>query len=241
MARILVLQHHQAETLGIYEKILTQFGVEHRVIHGYDGDEIPARMRGYDGLVVMGGPAGVYEQARLPYLADELRLIDRAIKADVPVFGVCLGSQLLAAALGAEVRRAGSGPEIGWHDVTLTELASADTLWSEAPLPQAKCFKAFHWHGDVFDLPDGAIALARSEMTACQAFVVGRATYGTLFHMEIDERQIQEMGELFAADVTASGQEASTLVADAGQYLPTLHQVGRGVFGNWLSLVLQSS
>ncbi len=241
MPKVLVLQHHPAETLGIYAQVLTQFSVEVQIVHGYDGEAIPQRMRGFDGLVVMGGPAGVYEQTQFPYLADELRLIDRAMKSDSPVFGVCLGSQLLAAALGASVHRNEIGPEIGWHDVLLSELAAADSVWSTVHAEQQGQFSAFHWHGDVFDVPDGAVPLAHSEKTACQAFVYGRAIYGTLFHMEIDEHQIREMADLFAADVVATQQTSASLLKDATTRLPTVNGLGRVVFSNWLSLVLAAS
>ena len=170
-------------------------------------------------------------------------LLHRAAVANAN-FIIALGhddNETLAAALGASVHRNEIGPEIGWHDVLLSELAAADSVWSTVHAEQQGQFSAFHSHGDVFDVPDGAVPLAHSEKTACQAFVYGRAIYGTLFHMEIDEHQIREMADLFAADVVATQQTSASLLKDATTRLPTVNGLGRVVFSNWLSLVLAAS
>jgi GMP synthase (glutamine-hydrolysing) len=124
------------------------------------------------GLIVMGGPMGVYEEARFPFLRRERNLIERALADRVPVLGICLGSQLLASALGAPVRK-GLRKEIGWHPVYLEDAAGDDPLFRETPVE----FDAFHWHGDVFDLPTGAVRLAHSSLTEYQAFRYGENAY----------------------------------------------------------------
>jgi len=142
--------------------------------------------------------------------------------------GVCLGSQLLAHVLSAKVYP-GAAKEIGWHDVALTPAGEDDTLWSGAPAR----FPAFHWHGDVFDLPRSAVSLARSDMTPCQAFRYGINAYGILFHLEVTQPQVQTMTEVFADEVAQVGTTADRILADTGAPLTSLTEIGRGVFDAW--------
>jgi GMP synthase (glutamine-hydrolysing) len=130
------------------------------------------------GAVVMGGPMNVDEVERFPGLAAEREWLAAAVERGMPVFGICLGAQLLARALGAEVR-AGAAPEVGFAPVEVA-VPEDPVLGGLAPRTEV-----LHWHGDVFDLPAGAIHLASSERTACQAFRAGNA-WGVLFHPEAD-------------------------------------------------------
>lgn len=236
MSTILVLQHHPVENLGIIEQALGARGLKSEYVHSYAGQPVPGSMEGYDGLVLMGGPMGVYENDRYPWLNDEMRLAGRALEAEVPVLGVCLGSQLLAAVLGSRVRKGGA-PEIGWHEVRLSGLAAGDPLWKEAASAAGR-FRAFHWHGDIFDLPRGAGALASSEQTACQAFVYGPNAYGLLFHMEVTEKSAGDMIAAFDDEVLEAGLEAGDLLQETSARLPDLHRVGEPVYRNWAGLAL---
>jgi GMP synthase (glutamine-hydrolysing) len=130
------------------------------------------------GAVFMGGPMNVDAVGRFPALAAEREWLAEAVGRGMPVLGICLGAQLLARALGAEVRP-GAGPEIGFAPVEVSDPADP-LLGGLAPRSHV-----LHWHGDVFDLPDGAECLASSERTPCQAFRVGNA-WGVLFHPEAD-------------------------------------------------------
>jgi GMP synthase (glutamine-hydrolysing) len=130
------------------------------------------------GAVVMGGPMNVDEVERFPALAAEREWLAEAVRRELPLLGICLGAQLLARALGAEVR-AGEGPEIGFAPVAVGDPADP-VLGGLAPSTDV-----LHWHGDVFDLPDGAQPLASSERTEHQAFRLGNA-WGVLFHPEAD-------------------------------------------------------
>ena len=151
-------------------------------------------MKGAGGLIVMGGPEAVYQLDRYPYLRDEIALIENALKAGRPVLGVCLGSQLLAAALGANVRRA-AHKEIGWYPVRLRSEAKDDRLLGGVP----EEFVACHWHSDIFDLPGGAVPLASSELTELQGFRYGENAWGLLFHAEMTQQivaaLVSEFGE----------------------------------------------
>ena len=238
MSEILVLQHIHCETLGIIEQVLVRYGLTPRYIEIFAGEPVPRRMGHAAGLVVLGGPMSVYEQSRHPHLVDEMHLIDRAVKDETPILGICLGSQLLAAVLGAQVRRA-ERQEIGWHPVTMGELAGADALFSpvleEAGEP---AFTAFHWHGDAFALPAGAESLASSQTTAHQAFVYGRNAYGILFHMEVTEKIIGEMVSAFSHELDKGGIGGDEILAGIPEHLTQLNHIGRAVFQVWAAEAL---
>jgi len=228
---VLVLQHVAVEGPGRIAAALAARGVEARVIRIDRGEPVPRTLGEARGLVVMGGPMGVYETARYPHLTDELALIRAAVATDAPVLGVCLGSQLLAAALGAAVQPSGR-QEIGFFPLTLADGASTDPLFAGL----APAFTALHWHGDLFELPAGATHLASSAMTEHQAFRHGRA-WGLLFHLEADAAQVRAMAEAFAADLTAAGVDPAKLVAAADALTTRLGPVADQVFTRWAALL----
>jgi GMP synthase (glutamine-hydrolysing) len=232
MRRVLVLQHAVCETLGTIADALERAHLRARYIRAFAGDAVPEHMGEAVGLILMGGPMGVYERDQYPFLAEEIRLIERALADGTPILGVCLGSQLLATALGARVRR-GPQKEIGWFPVALTEAARADALFAGAP----SSFVAYHWHGDVFDCPAGAVSLARSALTDCQAFRYGANAYGLLFHLEVTAPLIAEMVRTFAAELREVGISGEEIVRHAAQHLPELERIGRRVFDAWTRLV----
>lgn len=157
------------------------------------------------GAVVMGGPMNVDEVERFPALAAEREWMAEAVERGMPVLGICLGAQLLARALGAEVRP-GAAPEIGFAPV---EIADPDDPVIGGLAPRAE---VLHWHGDVFDLPEGATHLASSERTPCQAFRLGNA-WGVLFHPEADYALVEAWLE-----VPAMIEEAVAALGDAGEH-----------------------
>jgi GMP synthase (glutamine-hydrolysing) len=228
MPEVLVLQHAEPEGLGTIQDALTAAGVKFRTVRGDLGERIPAGLDGAAGLIVMGGPMGVYEQDRYPFLADELALIQTCLGANVPMLGICLGSQLLAAALGARVRP-GSRKEIGWYRVSLTPEAAEDRLFRGVPNP----FQGFHWHGDIYDVPEGAVKLASSELTGCQAFRHGSA-YGILFHMEVTPASVEAMAQAFPEEMAEGGVSRAMLEQGRAEHLVQLQAVGVQVFGGWV-------
>ena len=173
--RIHHLQHVEFEGLGSIESHLLTQGHTLTSTHLYRGDSLP-ELDSFDALMVMGGPMGVADVTDYPWLEAELALIGRAIEEGKKVLGICLGAQLIAAALGARVYRHRC-PEIGWWEVTATAAAVERGLLPEACLP-------FHWHGDTFDLPDGALLLASSEACSNQAFLYRERVLGLQFHLE---------------------------------------------------------
>jgi GMP synthase (glutamine-hydrolysing) len=232
MSNIWVLQHTACETLGSIADALEAEALAWQYVRVFDGRPVPAEIGDAGGLIVMGGPMGLYEQDRYPHLKDELRLIESALKAGKPILGICLGSQLLAAALGAAVTR-GPRKEIGWYRLRLSEAAAADRLWSAAP----REFMALHWHGDVFTLPSGAVNLASSELTMNQAFRYAQSAYGLLFHLEMTEAMIVEMADAFGDELREAGGEPSRLTADSAVHCGRLETIGEAVFTKWARLV----
>ncbi len=229
--KVYVLQHAEPETPGLIAGALHERGIRVETIRSYAGEPVPSSMAERDGLVVMGGPMGVYEQSRYPFLREEIDLIRDALRVRKPVLGVCLGSQLLAAALGAHV--APGRKEIGWYPVSLTEAAARDPLWRDAP----QTFEAFHWHGDVFDLPPDSVLLARSDLTPVQAFRSGQAAYGLVFHMEMDEPMVRAMVETFDDELSEAGGDAGVVLARTHAAVREMERVGRVVFGRWADAI----
>ena len=182
--RSVVIQHVPFEGPGLIAPALFAVGSKVAVVRADLGDELPAAGQ-LDVLVVLGGPMGALDDHDHPHLARERELIAECVRLGKPVLGVCLGAQLLAAALGARVRR-GPVPEIGAGAV---ELVSADDpVFS----PAGPRIPVVHWHQDTFDLPPGAELLASSDLYAHQAFRVGTA-YGLQFHVEIGPQELWEI------------------------------------------------
>ena len=176
--RIQVLQHVPFEgPAGIADWAA---GRDHplAIAHLYRDDPLPA-LDGFDRLVVMGGPMGIYDERDHPWLVPERAFLAAAIQAGKTIVGVCLGAQLLADVLGAPVVR-NAHKEIGWLPIELTREALADPVFG----PLSPGLRVYHWHGDTFPLPPGAVHLARSAGCEHQAFVYQGRVLGLQFHLE---------------------------------------------------------
>lgn len=176
---LLVLQHLDCEPPGAYEDELRDRSIPFDRVLLDRSTRLPD-WRSYAGIITMGGPMGAYDEALYPWLGPEKQLIAEAVRAGKPYWGVCLGAQLLAASLGAEVTP-GPQPELGVLAVELTAAADSDPVFAHAP----PTFPTLQWHGDTYELPTGAVQLARSELFEQQAFVVENA-YALQFHLEVD-------------------------------------------------------
>jgi GMP synthase (glutamine-hydrolysing) len=184
----------------------------------------------YDAMVVLGGGMNVHEAARLPWLRTEVDLIRDALAAGTPVLGICLGAQLLATAAGAAVRRV-EDPEIGWFEVERLPAGDADPLLGALP----ERFTAFQWHSYTFDLPAGAIQLARSPASP-QAFRLNGRAWGVQFHPEVTPDVLSEWFDDFEADpdAVAQGFDPARAEVDAARRLPAWNAIGADLFDAFL-------
>ena len=178
---VLVLRHVSWEGLGAFEERLDARGMPWRYVDLFADHPLPD-LRLARALLVMGGPMGVYEVERYPFLREEISAIGEVVRSGRPTVGICLGSQLLAAALGAAVKPNPAGKEIGWGPIRKTPAAVTDPIIGSFQAEET----VLHWHGDVFDLPEGAVPLACSPITPHQAFRWGSRAWGLLFHVEAD-------------------------------------------------------
>ena len=229
---VLVLQHARSESLGLIGDSLRSASKTFQYVRTFEGQPVPVDPNGYSALVVMGGPMGVYETTRYPFLIEETHLIEGFMKMRLPVLGICLGSQLLAACLGADVRK-GRRKEIGWYPVELSAEGQRDPLWQTLP----SRFVAYHWHGDIFDLPQAASLLAWSEITPVQAYRYGERVYGLLFHLEVGDDQIRQMLAEFADEIQQENIGAEKVMDQAKQHLGALQKIGTTVFDGWVKLI----
>ena len=181
MKKILTIQNIEYETLGTFKELFQSDGYKIETIDA-QSDIIPSNAESYKAIVILGGPMAVYEEKK--YLRDEEVLIKDAIKKQVPILGICLGSQLIAHAAGGRVYK-GVRKEIGWHDVNITDIGKKD-LFNGI---RDKTIRAFQWHGDTYELPRNAIIMATSKLYP-QAFRIGSAV-GIQFHLEVNREMIE--------------------------------------------------
>ncbi len=232
---LLVLQHIACEPPGVYEDELAVWGADLQRVEVDQGEPIPDWRR-FAGLIVMGGPMGAYQEAELPWLETEKRMLADAVGAGAPVWGVCLGAQLLAASLGANVAPGGD-PEVGVLTVRCPPAARPDPVFSQAPAE----FRALQWHSDTYALPPGAVQLARSDAYEQQAFVVRRA-YALQFHLEVTSELATLWGDVpaYARSLEAiMGKGAlARLIADVREREHEMTSVARRMFAAWLERVV---
>jgi GMP synthase (glutamine-hydrolysing) len=233
MKEVLVFQHDPFEDLGFFGEVLEKQGADYRVLRLFHG-EMPAEEWGHvRALIVLGGPMSVDEEEAFPFLRWEKRIIRAAIDECVPVLGICLGAQLIAATLGAPVFH-GPVKEIGWTPISITPHGQVDSLLGYLP----ENATVFQWHGDGFELPAGAIRLATSAHYDTQAFRLGKTIYGLQFHLEVTPRMIERWIEERSKDIAQAPYVLpEKILADTQSYAPALKYYGERFISEFIRRV----
>jgi GMP synthase-like glutamine amidotransferase len=218
--KVLAFRHVPFESLGMIADSLEEHQIAFEYVDLYR-DIRCADARAVDGLIFMGGPMSANDE--LPYIRQELELISEAVSRGLPILGVCLGSQLIAKALGARVYQ-NAEPEIGWYPVDWTAAVARDRLHQGLSAPET----VFHWHSETFDLPPSAELLAHSAACRNQAYRVGANVYGLQYHLEVTP----EMLEDWRAEIPTP--------IDPHVNAARLKKLAAQVFGRWCDLVASS-
>jgi GMP synthase-like glutamine amidotransferase len=211
LASCLIIQHAEIEEAYGLSAALTARGVRLEVLEVFASDPVPNDTSGFDGLVVMGGPASATSDDGFPTRRGELALLADAVQRGIPTLGICLGAQLLAAAAGGQVVIGEAGPEIGWAPISLTPHGMADPLLTGAP-PHVT---VLHWHGDTYTLPPGGVLLASSDRYENQAFRLGHCAWGLQFHLEVDVEAVARFVATFGHQAEVGGADPKAIENDA--------------------------
>jgi GMP synthase (glutamine-hydrolysing) len=232
--RVLAIQHEDDAGPGYVGERIRALGADLEVLHPYLGDPVPLTTDGYDGLVVLGGTPGPFDDVAAPWLPDVRRLLTTALAEELPLLGICLGGELLAAVAGGTVDRVDGPPEIGLHSLHPTDAARTDPLFSG--LPAAAPAVEWHWE-EIVELPPGAVSLCRSERFAHQAFRVGPAAWGTQFHPEVLTDGAAAWARSGADELAAAGLTAEGVTAGIAAGEPELRRVWGDVAARWVEVV----
>jgi GMP synthase (glutamine-hydrolysing) len=231
--RVLSITHQSDAASGVFGDAVRERGHELDEWLISSDPEPPAPVESYDAVLVFGGAMHVDQEERHGWLREENALLQHLVAEDVPTFGVCLGGQLVAKALGSPVRRMPS-PEIGWFDVGLTPEAADDPVFADLP----ERFPAFQWHSYCFELPEGGVALARNDR-CLQGFRVGRA-WGIQFHPEVTPEDLAEW--LRTADPKEDGPiDVEALRAESEQRIAAWNELGRELCARFLAVAEATS
>jgi GMP synthase (glutamine-hydrolysing) len=224
MKKVYVCEHAPNEKAGTILDFMKINGIPYEEIRLFEeGYSFPDTGR-VGALIVMGGPMNVYEEDKHPFLKEENAFIQEAVRRKIPYLGVCLGSQLLAKALGAKVYKA-ARPEVGWDCVRLSPEARKKGLFRDMP---SDPLKVLQWHEDTFDLPKGAVHLASSEVVPNQAYEVDGLFYGFQFHVEVNRPMLE--------DWFKDKPNLKEILAEYDRYRPELEKLTESIYRRFFDL-----
>lgn len=229
-----VIRHLSFEDLGSFAPVLQANGYQIKYFEAGRDDLLQIDALSDDLLIILGGPISVNDRTVFPFLETEIEILRRRVTADKPTLGICLGAQLIAAALGAEIYSAAE-KEIGWYDLSLTERGEVSAL---RYLSAAHC-RMLHWHGETFDLPEGAVLLASTEKFQNQAFSYAKNILALQFHPEVTQSAMEQwfighIGEIMQTpDISVEQLRTATR-----QFANRLEVQGELFFNSWLNSVM---
>jgi len=225
----IAIRHVHFEDLGAFDDVLRRHDYTVRYCDVGIDDIVGVDPLAPDLIVVLGGPISAYQELTYPFLGQELALLERRLAAARPTLGICLGAQLMARALGARVYPAPT-KEIGWGELQLSEAGRNEPLRHFAGVP------VLHWHGDTFDLPEGAEVLASTEICPNQAFSLGRHALACQFHPEITASGFERWLVGHAVEIAAVlGSSPNALRRDTERFAPQAGRRGKACLSEWLA------
>jgi GMP synthase-like glutamine amidotransferase len=206
MGKVLAIRHVKIEHAGLLGEVLYNMGYQIHYLDTPKGQLLEEPLESYSLVLVLGGYMGAYEEDKYPFLNYEFKIIEYALKADIPLIGICLGSQMLARVLGSNVYK-GHKKEIGFFEVKKAEKHPYFDSFPDS-------FKVFQWHNDTFDLPNGAIWVFTSDTYQNQGFVYNKAV-GLQFHIEVDDSMIKEWLLEYSYEINKENIDTSAILRDA--------------------------
>lgn len=231
----LVLNHVAFEDLGSLRPVLLERGFSIELVDASTAQYPLAPAESCNLLVVLGGPIGVYDTADYPFLKDEIDCIRQRIEAKRPILGICLGAQLMAAAVGARVYPGSNGREIGWFPIQAGGTEPVPEWFAPLLIPG---LRVFHWHGDTLDLPSGAKLLAKSEAYINQAFAIDSFALGLQFHPEVEVAGLERWYVGHACELHSAGIRAEDLRAAGIEHGAALERAATSFWNLWLDYIL---
>jgi GMP synthase (glutamine-hydrolysing) len=233
--RALALSHVTFEDLGTFAAPLRARGFEIENLNASQARFPLSQADSCDLLIVLGGPIGVYDQQNYPFLKDEIALIARRIESRKPILGICLGAQLMAAALGSRVYPGQRGAEIGWSPLQPAPNSNPPAWFTPLLTPG---LSVFHWHGDTFDLPSGALHLASTALYPHQAFALDNHALALQFHPEVTADGLESWYVGHACELHHARIAPASLRSSARQLAPARQKAAARFFNLWLDSIL---
>jgi len=220
---VLIIVHVESEGPGTLGSFLDSSGITVHLASVYSGERLPENIDGLQAIISMGGPMNVYEENEYPFLRDETILLQKAIAANLPVLGICLGAQMIAKATGARVVRSPK-EEIGWGKVFLTEAGQSDLLFSGVP----ETLDVLQWHGDMFEIPEDGALIATGNDCPNQALRY-RNAFGLQFHVEVTREIL--------ADWFKDSPNLEEILRRYDELKPDLDRHAQQIYNNFISLI----
>ncbi|HPD83777.1 MAG TPA: glutamine amidotransferase [Alphaproteobacteria bacterium] len=231
--KTLILCHKSQRDAGAFEKMLKQRGADIELRLAYEDGVKDTDPLAHDLTIFMGGPMGVYQADLFPYLRDEISYIEKRLQAEKPYLGICLGGQLMAAAMGSEVYPGKQGKEVGWQSIHVNDNGKNTPMMHL----DASNTRMMQWHGDTFDLPKEAVLLASSDLYQNQAIAYGQKALGLQCHPEVTRTNIELWLALGISELKEVGLDVPTLREQTIKNIDTLDKQRTKFFNEWLDSV----